>query len=213
MTGVLLAWLLAAACALTDWYAVWRRDRRTEVWAKPAALVALVLVALALDAGSSPSGRWLLVALVLGLVGDVFLLGSSDTRFRLGLGAFLVGHLAYLVCFALLGLPHPGWSWLGLVVLAGCVVATRAVVPATHRHSGLALSVPVGVYTCVIGAMLVLAWFTGIVLVALGATVFAASDTTLALNRFVRPRAWAPLAVMVTYHVGQALIVLGVLTS
>ena len=48
---------------------------------------------------------------------------------------------------------------------------------------------------------------------AWGATVFAASDSILAVNRFVRPLAWAPVAVMVTYHVGQALIVAGLLAS
>jgi uncharacterized membrane protein YhhN len=49
--------------------------------------------------------------------------------------------------------------------------------------------------------------------VPLGATVFVASDTTLAVNRFVRPLPRADVVVMVTYHVGQALIVLGVLTG
>jgi uncharacterized membrane protein YhhN len=91
-------------------------------------------------------------------------------------------------------------------------VGTRDVVPATHRQGGLALSLPVGVYTTVIGVVLVLAWCTGLWVVALGATVFVASDTTLALNRFVRPLPRAEVAIMVTYHLGQALIVAGVLT-
>jgi len=32
-----------------------------------------------------------------------------------------------------------------------------------------------------------------------------------AVDRFVEPRPWAPVAVMITYHVGQALIVAGVI--
>ena len=64
-----------------------------------------------------------------------------------------------------------------------------------------------------IGAMLVCAWFTGEPLVAAGATVFAASDGTLSVNKFVRPVPHARLAIMVTYHVGQGLIVLGVLAA
>ena len=75
------------------------------------------------------------------------------------------------------------------------------------------LAVPVAVYTVVIGAMLVCAWFTGEPLVALGATVFVISDATLSVDRFVRPLPHAHLAVMVTYHLGQALIVLGVLAA
>lgn len=204
-------WLLPVACALVDWYAVWRGDRRTETWAKPATLVALILVAFVLGAGTTPYGWWLVLALVCGLVGDVFLLEKSDIRFRLGLAAFLLGHLAYVACFIDVGLSHPTWWWLAVPVLAGCLGATREVVPATHRRGGSALSVPVACYTGVICAMLLLAYLSGIVLIAVGATVFATSDTTLALNRFVRPRAWAPLTVMVTYHLGQALIVIGVL--
>jgi uncharacterized membrane protein YhhN len=59
----------------------------------------------------------------------------------------------------------------------------------------------------------VLAWATGSWVVALGASVFVVSDTTLAVNRFVRPLPGADVVVMVTYHVGQALIVLGVLLA
>lgn len=206
-------WVLPAGLALLDWYAVARDDRRTEAWAKPLVLSALVVAALVLGAASTAAGLWLLVALVFGLAGDVALLSDSLPRFRIGVWAFLVGHLAYVACFAWLGLTAPGWSWVGLVVLAVALFATRGVVPATHRLAGRALSVPVAVYSLVIGAMLVCAWFTGIPLVALGATVFVASDATLSIDRFVRPVSHARLILMVTYHLGQALIVAGVLAA
>jgi uncharacterized membrane protein YhhN len=208
-----LIWVLPAVLALVDWYAVARGDRRTETWAKPATLLALVVVALALDAGDSPAGRWLLVALALGLAGDAFLLGASDTRFRLGLGAFLLGHLAYVASFGLLGLDPAGWAWAAWLVLFACLVATRRVVPATFLRGGRALALPVAVYTVVIGAMVIVAFDTGEPLVAAGASVFAASDSILAVDRFVEPRRWAPVAVIVTYHVGQALLVAGVLSA
>ena len=207
-----LIWVLPVGFAVLDWYAVARADRRTESWAKPATLVALLATAVALGAPDATPGRWLLVALVFGLLGDVALLGDSLGRFKAGVAAFLVGHLGYLVCFAALGLPRPGWSWAVLAVLVLSVVVTREVVPATHRQGGAALSVPVAVYTAAIGAMLVCAWFTGEPLVALGATIFVASDATLSVDRFVRPLPHAHLVVMVTYHLGQALIVLGVLS-
>jgi uncharacterized membrane protein YhhN len=50
-------------------------------------------------------------------------------------------------------------------------------------------------------------------LVALGATVFVVSDATLSIDRFVRPIPHARLILMITYHVGQALIVAGVLAA
>lgn len=206
-------WALPACCAVVDWYAVARGDRRTETWAKPAALVALIVTALVLGAAGTGAGVWLLVALVLGLTGDVFLLGDSDTRFRLGLASFLVGHVAYVVSFTRLGLDPPSWQWVAWLVLFACLVATRRVVPATFLRGGRALAFPVALYTVVIGAMVIVAFDTGEPLIALGATVFAASDSILALNRFVEPRPWAPVAVMVTYHLGQALIVAGVLAA
>ena len=208
-----MIWVLPACFALVDWYAVAREDRRTETWAKPLVLSALLVVAIVLGATSSTAGVWLLVALVFGLLGDVALLSDSLPRFRAGVAAFLVGHLAYLACFASLGLPMPAWSWAGLAVLAAALFATRSVVPATHRLEGPALSVPVAVYSVVIGAMLLCAWFTGVPLVALGASVFVVSDAVLSIDRFVRPIPHARLILMITYHVGQALIVAGVLTA
>jgi uncharacterized membrane protein YhhN len=206
-------WVLPACFALVDWYAVARDDRRTESWAKPLVLSSLLVVAVVLGATGSTAGIWLLVALVFGLLGDVALLSDSLPRFRAGVAAFLVGHLAYLACFASLGLPRPAWSWAGLAVLAAALFATRGVVPATHRLEGPALSVPVAVYSVVIGAMQLCAWFTGVPLVALGASVFVVSDAVLSIDRFVRPVPHARLILMVTYHVGQALIVAGVLTA
>jgi len=205
--------VLPAVLALVDWYAVGRGDRRTEGWAKPATLVALIVVALVLGAAVTSAGHWLLVALVLGLLGDVLLLGDSEARFRLGLAAFLLGHLALVVAFTRLGLHPAGWAWLAWVVLSTCLLATRRVVPATFLRGGQALALPVALYTVVIGAMVIVAFETGEPLVAAGAAVFAASDSILAVDRFVEPRPWAPVAVMVTYHLGQALLVAGVLAA
>jgi uncharacterized membrane protein YhhN len=208
-----LIWVLPAVFALADWYAVARGDRRTEIWAKPMTMVGLFAVALALGAADTPAGGWLLAALAWSLVGDVMLLEETDTRFRLGLAAFLVGHLAYVVSFAQLGLDPPSWQWAAWLVLFACLIGTRRVVPATFLRGGRALALPVAVYTVVIGAMVIVAFDTGLPLVALGAAVFAASDSVLAVDRFVEPRPWAPVTVMVTYHVAQALLVAGVLAA
>jgi uncharacterized membrane protein YhhN len=213
IVAVPAVWLLPAVLALVDWYAVAREDRRTETWAKPATLVALIAVALILGATDSSAGLWLVVALVLGLIGDVLLLGDSDTRFRLGLASFLVGHVAFIVSFFQLGLDQPGWLWIAWLVLFVCLIATRRVVPATFLRGGRALALLVAVYTVVIGAMLIVAFDTGEPLIAVGAAIFATSDSILAVNRFVSPRPWAPVAVVVTYHVGQALIVAGLLAA
>jgi len=135
VTGSLI-WVLPAVLALVDWYAVAREDRRTEIWAKPAVLASLIVTALVLGATDTTAGTWLLVALVFGLVGDVFLLGDTERRFRLGLASFLVGHLAYVVCFVKLGLDPASWSWVAWIILLACLLATRHVAPATYVRAG-----------------------------------------------------------------------------
>lgn len=208
-----LACAVPALFAATDWWAVARGDRRTETWAKPATLLALLGTAALLGATDSTAGRWLMLALAFGALGDVALLSDSLPRFRAGLAAFLVGHLAYLSSFIAVGLPQPAWSWLVVLLILLSAVATRGVLPAAQRLDGLRLSGPIAGYTLVISAMLACAWFTGDPLIALGAAIFVVSDSVLSIHRFVRPLPHGHLVVMVTYHLGQALIVAGVLLA
>jgi uncharacterized membrane protein YhhN len=200
------AWVLlaiAAVLAVGDWAAVARRDKRLEYACKPAALLALVLVALALDPENEARRAWFVAALVLSLAGDVFLMLPRDL-FVAGLVSFLLGHVAYIV-----GLRVDGGS-LGALAVAGAVVAVVAaavgsrVVAAVRRGPQRALTAPVVTYMVVISAMVACALATGNVLAATGGALFFASDALIAWNRFVRPLVWAPVAIMVTYHLGQA---------
>jgi uncharacterized membrane protein YhhN len=70
------------------------------------------------------------------------------------------------------------------------------------------LLTPVTAYVSVIGVMVACAISTGEPLAIVGAGIFMLSDTLIAWNRFVQPLLWAPLAIMITYHVGQAMLVL-----
>ena len=63
----------------------------------------------------------------------------------------------------------------------------------------------------VIGTMVATAIATGNVLAAAGAVVFAASDTMIAWDRFVGSFPRSGVWIMVTYHVGQAALVLSLL--
>lgn len=156
----------------------------------------------------------MLAALALSLLGDVALLSDSEPRFVAGLGSFLLAHVAFVVAFVHLGMPRADLGLVRLALVAGLtlVVGTR-VVPSARREGGVALGAAVTAYMGVIGVMVVAAWATGHALVALGATVFMVSDAVLAMDRFVRERRFGALAVMVTYHLGQVLLVLGVLTA
>ena len=207
-----LLWGLVAGFAVLDWYAVWRGFSRLEWVAKPLTMVALAGAAWSMGATDSASGRWLLAALALGLVGDVALLSDSEPRFLAGLTAFLLGHLAYVAALLPIGPQSLLAALPGLAaVLLLVALVGRPVLVASRREGGAALSGAVAAYMLVIGAMVVTAWGTARPLVAVGASVFMVSDAVLAHDRFVRHRRWAALTVMVTYHLGQVLIVLGVL--
>ncbi len=203
-----------ALVAPLNWWSVAVRARRGEWASKPRVLALLLVTAWLGGATDSTAGWWLLGALVLSLVGDVALLSDSDPRFVVGLSSFLLAHVAFVVAFTLLGMPRADLALVGLALVAGLAgVVGRRVVPAAVRQGGAALGAAVAAYMVVIGVMVVAAWATGHLLVALGATVFMASDAILALDRFEHERRWGALAVMVTYHLGQVLLVVGVLTA
>ncbi|TCJ28992.1 lysoplasmalogenase [Nocardioides jejuensis] len=233
------AWSLFAVLALADWVAVARGSKRLETIFKPAATLALLAVPAAAVA-SDPStflgswhgtmgtvgaghvavvSPWLFVALAFGLLGDVLLLSDSVARFKAGLAAFLVGHLAYVLAFAAVGAGMWGATdlatgfgpWIFVALMAAALAFTQQVLPNAWKSGGPALAVPMATYTLVIATMLWFAFATGLGLVALGAAIFVASDSILARDRFVAPLPRGHLLVMITYLVGQALIVAGLL--
>lgn len=207
--AVAVCTLGALIVAVVHWYAV-ARDRRSLVVAtKPAVMVLLIALAVVLGAGDEPGGRWLLVALAGGLLGDVLLLDESESAFLGGVAAFLLGHLAYIACFHQDWLSSADWWWLAVPLLAACVWAVRGIWAGARRDGGAVLVVAVAAYTLVSGILLVVAFRSGHWLVALGATVFVASDTLLARDRFEARRSWSDLAVMVTYHLAQMMLVWG----
>lgn len=193
---------IAAVVAVVDWVAVARRPSPVEFAAKPLVLVALIGAAVALDPANDAQRAWFVVALTLSLAGDVFLLPKPDA-FVPGLASFLLAHAAYVVGFAQVA----SLGWRGLVPIPVILVVAARVVPAVRR-SDAALVAPVVVYIAVIGAMVCAAMLTDEPLAVVGAWSFAASDSMLALGRFDRPWRWSGVAVMVTYHAAQALLVL-----
>ena len=222
---MLAFWILMGAAAVAagvDWVAVAGDHRRLEYVAKPAVLTALIIAAAVLPAGRTDlvdRRWWFVAALVCCLIGDVLLMLPADL-FVPGLAAFLVGHGLFIV--GLLQPPSPpgvppfAFSPTGLAVASVVVVAAEAL-PATRLIRSLlargerVLIPPVCVYVAAIATMVVLAVNVGILAAAAGAALFLVSDTLLAWHRFIRPLRFGSVAVHVTYHLAQALLVLSLL--
>jgi uncharacterized membrane protein YhhN len=200
-----------AMVAALDWWAVYRQSARLERVAKPLVMVALGWLALTMGAADDQVGRLVLVALGFSLVGDAFLLGKATAAFFGGLVAFLLAHLAYVFAFLALGFQR-WWALVGLLIVVSLALTSgRRIVRAAGREGGVPLGAGVAAYLLVISAMVVTASGTARVLVLLGALAFLVSDTVLALDRFVGQRAHARMVVIVTYHLGQVMMVIGAL--
>lgn len=206
MTTVSLVGLAAAAIlAVGNWIAVATRKKPLEYVCKPATMLALIVFALSLEARSGAQ-RWAIVAgLVFSLAGDIFLMLPTD-RFIAGVGAFFCAHLAYIVAFRLTD-TSPGALLIGAasVAIFALVVGRRILLGV--RDTASELVTPVSAYIAVISVMVASAVATRNVYAIAGALLFMGSDTLIAWNRFVQPLKRAPVAIMVTYHAGQVLIV------
>lgn len=169
-------------------------------------------LALFVSARGTRLSRAVLVGLLVGSVGDVFLETGNPSHFVPGLLAFLVGHVAYIVGFtreAKTPSVARAVPFFGLVA----VVLTVALPKAGP------LAAPIGVYGVVIAVMMWrasarvgvdgaagLPWL-GLV----GAVLFAFSDSMIAVNKFVVPFTGARPLILVTYWLAQLLVALSVL--
>lgn len=172
--------------------------------AKP---IPVVLLALWVARRAEPSRfrSFVVLGLAWCAVGDVVL---ETGRFVGGLAAFLLGHLAYLAAFLgetrairpLRALPFAVWGGVTLIVL--------------HRGLG-PMAVPVTLYTATICAMMWRAlalvgperpWAKSI---AVGAVLFAISDTMIAVDRFHTKLGLARILILLLYWAGQVFIARG----
>jgi uncharacterized membrane protein YhhN len=145
---------------------------------------------------------------VLSALGDV-LLELSEATFLPGVGAFLLAHVAYVVAF--LGeTKKPRWAWSLPFAVWG--VAVVAWLRPGLEAAGMLL--PVAAYTATICTMM---WraaarlgdgVSGARIAAVGAILFATSDTLIAAQRFGDNLAFEGLryAIIVLYWLGQAAI-------
>lgn len=165
-----------------------------------------LLLQLALTRSTGKVRTLLATGLVLSAIGDVLL--ALDGLFVQGLAAFLLAQITYTVLFMRQSRWQPRrlpWTAL-IVVYAG--VSTLVIIPQASD-----MQIPVTAYMVAISLMAISAGFRDdarFLWVAVGALVFMVSDTLIAIDRFVSPLEHAGIAVMASYYLAQALIVIGV---
>jgi uncharacterized membrane protein YhhN len=182
-----------------------------ELHAAPAAVAlkaAAILALAALAVAARPRAPLLAAALVAHTAGDVLI---ETAPFVLAMAAFGAGHLLYVRLFWPARRP---WEdvrggaklTIGALALAGALLLHRLV---PGLQPVLAAAVPL--YAVALLAMAAVAQLTarGRPWVPLGALLFVASDSVLALDRFVGPLEAARWIVWPAYWLGQAAIVLG----
>jgi uncharacterized membrane protein YhhN len=173
-------------------------------------LFKIIPIALLLQLALTSTGgkvRLLLgMGLVLSAIGDVLL--ALDGLFVEGLAAFLLAQVTYTVLF----LKQFRWQssrlpWAALIVVYA-LVCTLFIVPEAGD-----MRVPVTAYMIAISLMAIAAGFRRdqqLLWVVMGALIFMASDTLIAVSHFVTPFEYSGIAVMATYYLAQLLICVGI---
>jgi len=215
-----LTWsfFLAIAFAFLDWASTWKGWKIRLYIAKPATLFFLILWTYQVT-GWQGGMIWFGLALVFSLIGDIALM-LNPRYFMVGLAAFLVAHLSYLVGFN----QQPPPLTFGPLLIAVLVGISAARVFRTLRPG--VMKVPRGkrFLTAVLfyGITLTLMLLSALItffrsdwsilpasLATVGAILFYISDTLLGYDRFVNKLHHGQSYVHLTYHLGQLGLVSG----
>jgi uncharacterized membrane protein YhhN len=161
--------------------------------------------------GANPTLSLIILALVFGWLGDIFLLKISNLLcFRLGLASFLLGHLFYIITMFTYAQPFNIIVLIISIIVAVCygIFAFKMVQPSPD------MKIPVIAYETILLTMAIFALQLFLAqggkfgaFVFAGSIFFVASDSMLALATFRKKALNVP--VMFTYIAAQLLIILG----
>ncbi len=195
---------------------IWLDSSLLQIYSKPLLIPTLIAYLLSQTRNSASNlKKWVLFALLFSWVGDVLLMfvPTNDIYFLLGLAAFLLAHIFYILFFHFTRLKEQIKSnpWLLVVVVIYYALLINWLSPYLDD-----MKIPVRVYGVVISFMLMLAMhMIGISnkkagqWMMIGALLFVISDSVLAINKFYKPFELAGVIIMLTYGLAQLFIVKG----
>ncbi|MBT3321867.1 MAG: lysoplasmalogenase [Anaerolineae bacterium] len=214
--NILLSFIFLSA--LLDWYAVYKGWKKLEYFLKPVTMIFLFIF-LFVSTGFQDIALWFGIGIIFSLAGDIFLMLPKE-QFIAGLVAFLIAHIAYIIGFNQT-LPAFNIATLIWAVLLGIIAAQlyKQIAAGLVKQSKESLLRPVLTYTAVIAIMLLSALITlsrpewsssAAITVSIGAALFMLSDAILAWNKFVEPIKNGRVMNMAAYHLGQIILIYGV---
>lgn len=197
-------------------YASLKKDKSLRAKTKPFILLTL----LAFYCLSADPVVWtVILALIFSWIGDVLLIPPGVKWFTIGGISFMVSHFFFILSYAALT-DFSKVSTAAMIVLPVLFLISTAIIFKYLRpHLPKALFYPMLLYLLINGGMNCFAWFRSMstvgpaaVITAIGALMFYVSDTSLFFVRFNKEsRLQTHFLVMLTYSIGEFLIVLGLI--
>lgn len=217
MNKRLLIFLFAASLAINIIGGLFNKQW-IEYISKPLIIIILVVYFLIQTSNTKPAlKKWILAALFFSWAGDVLLMFQQNESlfFLLGLSAFLIAHIFYIVFFHQVRIKEKLKSnWLFLLI----VVVYYAGLVSFLSPNLDDMKLPVRIYGLVISFMFMLAMHmlyikykkAGLLMMA-GALLFVISDSVLAINKFYQSFEFAGVVILLTYGIAQFFIAEGAL--
>lgn len=207
---MLASWILTAVAILSGAVYIWTTYAGTQAQRflfKPLTTVLILVLVLALPGAVSSLYRTLIVAgIVFSLAGDIFLM-LPQNFFVWGLVSFLVAHFFFVAAYVARAGFQMHWWLLAPFAIYGALLLYML-----WPHVG-ELRLPVLIYALVLLAMgwqaTELWWVlrdAAALLALLGAVLFVASDSILALDKFRAPIPHRDVLIMSSYYGALTLI-------
>ena len=178
-----------------------RKIRWLELVFKP--ITTLLLLAV-VGVPQTTFARLIWAGILLSVVGDVALLGNTKRAFLVGLGAFLLAHVAYVIAFLGAAVWSPHVAIVAVVMTISSTILLRLTWKGAEGMHAATIA-----YAVVISAMVVSAWaMVGgpsslALFAAIGSVLFYVSDSSLALNLFRKPIPHVAFLAIGVYWIGQ----------
>jgi alkenylglycerophosphocholine/alkenylglycerophosphoethanolamine hydrolase len=207
MKKLLLLALLSAIAMIIGLYI----DNFTlRILTKPIPIICFGLWAL--NSGTSKYSKTIAISLFICSIADIFLeFKTNNKMFLIGMLFFGLGHAGYILAFLNKTKKLNIEFFLPFLIWGGSIMYVL------HNKLGPML-IPVGVYSILLVSMMwralsllkVWSWKSEVILIPIGAIIFAISDTLIALDKFNEPISYVRYPIIITYYVAQFLLAFSV---